>query len=425
MTNLNFIRVVLLVSVSSAVSAAHVAINCIPLVKCPQLLHLVQTDRDSTETIKILRSSHCGYNGREPKVWCIQVYPACKTPNGKSGRCMDASKCEVLQDLIASEDDLSNVVKYMKNAKCKAASFDSGSEPVCCPPDSDIRINEKPKVLPDPEREECGHQLNSKVIGGKSTDLDEFPWAALIQYQWKSVYSTNCGGTLISRRYVVTAAHCVDRAAIRTVGNIANVILGEYDTRNETDCVHFHGRQWCADPRLVVPVQEIIIHPHWNQKPPATVDGDIALVRLAYDVRFTDYIQPICLPAASTLFQDGTQLFVTGWGQTETDDASFVKLKTLLPVANKAECVRKYKQDKRLSVGDGMICVGGEAGRDSCSGDSGGPLMYPSIKLGVPTWYLTGVVSFGPNQPCGIKGYPGLYTHVSKYVEWIQETVQT
>ncbi|KAK5649795.1 hypothetical protein RI129_000824 [Pyrocoelia pectoralis] len=414
MAHIGFWHIALIVTVTSTVSAAYVAINCIPLIKCPQLLRLVETDRDSLQTIKVLRNSHCGYNGREPKVWCIQVYPYCKTPNGKAGRCMDVAKCDVLQDLMANVDDLGKVQTYIQNAKCKGMRSENSKDPICCPPDNDIRLTERPKILPDPEKGECGHQLTSKVFGGKNTELDEFPWAALIQYKWKSVYSTNCGGSLISSKYVVTAAHCVDNAAVRSVGNVANVILGEYDTRNITDCVHSHEITSCADPRLVVPVQEVIIHPNWHKKPPATVN-----------VTFSDYIRPICLPPSSTVLRDGTQLMVTGWGQTETEDSSFVKLKTVLPVANKAECDRKYKNDKRLSVGDAMICVGGEEGRDSCSGDSGGPLMYVSQNDGEATWFLAGVVSFGPNQPCGVENYPGLYTYVPNYVDWIQATVQT
>lgn len=65
------------------------------------------------------------------------------------------------------------------------------------------------------------------------------------------------------------------------------------------------------------------------------------------------------------------------------------------------------------------MCAGGEEGKDSCRGDSGGPLMalFADENQDI-NWYCVGVVSFGPS-PCGMKGWPGVYTRVANYVEWI------
>lgn len=72
-----------------------------------------------------------------------------------------------------------------------------------------------------------------------------------------------------------------------------------------------------------------------------------------------------------------------------------------------------------MNLGQGQLCAGGEKGRDSCRGDSGGPLMTISAdKSGEINWYAAGVVSFGPS-PCGMENWPGVYTRVSKYVNWI------
>lgn len=106
------------------------------------------------------------------------------------------------------------------------------------------------------------------------------------------------------------------------------------------------------------------------------------------------------------------------------EDSSNIKLKTTVPVANKEKCAKKYYDDKRLVVGDGEFCVGGEEGADSCTGDSGGPLMMASTSNGPSIWFLAGIVSFGPNKPCGQKDYPALYTFIPRYVEWIRKTVK-
>lgn len=70
-----------------------------------------------------------------------------------------------------------------------------------------------------------------------------------------------------------------------------------------------------------------------------------------------------------------------------------------------------------------QICAGGEAGKDSCDGDSGGPLMT-EVNAYEPRFELVGVVSYGP-KVCGTAGVPGVYTHVYKYVDWIQQSVRT
>jgi secreted trypsin-like serine protease len=99
--------------------------------------------------------------------------------------------------------------------------------------------------------------------------------------------------------------------------------------------------------------------------------------------------------------------------------ASNVKLQVWLPVVSNEDCGRVY-QEKRRVIGDGQLCAGGVEGKDSCSGDSGGPLMSPGISSrdGRARYYLAGVVSYGPD-PCGKKGWPGVYTRVARYTDWI------
>jgi serine protease 7 len=68
-----------------------------------------------------------------------------------------------------------------------------------------------------------------------------------------------------------------------------------------------------------------------------------------------------------------------------------------------------------------QICAGGKLGKDSCNGDSGGPLM--AYDATTQLWNLVGVVSYGP-EPCGLEGWPGVYTRVTKYMDWIEKTIQ-
>lgn len=99
--------------------------------------------------------------------------------------------------------------------------------------------------------------------------------------------------------------------------------------------------------------------------------------------------------------------------------ASNVKLQVWLPVVSNEDCGRVYRE-KRLDIGDGQLCAGGVEGKDSCTGDSGGPLMSTGVspRDGRSRYYLAGVVSFGPD-PCGRKDWPGVYTRVARYTDWI------
>lgn len=101
-----------------------------------------------------------------------------------------------------------------------------------------------------------------------------------------------------------------------------------------------------------------------------------------------------------------------------------MKLKLQVPLVDSSKCANKYKPFG-IRLGKRQICAGGERNKDSCSGDSGGPLMVQAIsnRTGV-TWYMTGVVSVGPT-PCAANGIPGIYTKVYDYMDWILENIKS
>lgn len=72
-----------------------------------------------------------------------------------------------------------------------------------------------------------------------------------------------------------------------------------------------------------------------------------------------------------------------------------------------------------VAISENQLCAGGLKGYDSCRGDSGGPLMALDSSIRDNNYfYLAGVVSFGPS-PCGMEGWPGVYTRVDRYVDWV------
>ncbi|XP_011872054.1 PREDICTED: proclotting enzyme-like [Vollenhovia emeryi] len=238
----------------------------------------------------------------------------------------------------------------------------------------------------------CGTttKMRIRIAGGQPADPQEWPWMAALLRQGAIQY---CGGVLITDRHVLTAAHCVYRYKPRDI----TVRLGEYDftTSEETRTLDFA-------------VSEIRIHRDFKL---STYEHDIAIIKINRPTAFNSYIWPICLPPVQQSFENKNAV-VTGWGtQYYGGPASTVLLETEVPVWPQERCVRSFTQ----LIPNTTLCAGAyEGGRDACQGDSGGPLLH---QLANGRWVSIGIVSWGIR--CGEPGYPGIYTRVSSYLDWI------
>lgn len=94
-----------------------------------------------------------------------------------------------------------------------------------------------------------------------------------------------------------------------------------------------------------------------------------------------------------------------------------MKLKVKVPLKSQSECTRILNTNRRITPN--QLCAGGEEGKDSCEGDSGGPLMrtYEDLADNTIQWYQEGVVSWGVQ--CGRAHLPAVYTRVARYMNWI------
>ncbi|XP_042859162.1 serine proteinase stubble-like isoform X2 [Penaeus japonicus] len=262
------------------------------------------------------------------------------------------------------------------------------------------------KNLSDAHHEEvCGTPVYraARIVGGNRASFGEWPWQASIRLWRGRTYMHVCGGTLLTARWVVTAAHCTYRKP-----NQVTVVLGEYDLETTDEPYAFVNRG----------VTTIIQNPLFN---PVSFEYDIALLRLRDPVVFQPNILPVCLPRKEDFVVGGTGV-ATGWGRLYSKGPlPSVLQKVELPIVSNAKCTAMfleagYKED----IPDIFLCAGYEEGKeDTCEGDSGGPL----VVLREGAWTLAGISSWG--KSCAKPNQPGVYTRVSKYRDFIDRFINS
>merc|ERR1711872_912470 len=181
-----------------------------------------------------------------------------------------------------------------------------------------------------------------------------------------------------------------------------------WDTQNQTEPRAHQDRA----------VQTLDIHPDFNDR---NLANDWALLYTTEPFELQEHIDTVCLPEPEEQF-DGQNCFATGWGKDQFGAAGEyqVVLKEIdLPVVGHQQCqdsLRRTRLGRRFLLDDSFICAGGIAGKDTCKGDGGSPLVCQS--KGDPFTYVqAGTVAWGIG--CGEDGTPGVYASVSKALCWI------
>ncbi|OXA64161.1 Trypsin-1 [Folsomia candida] len=234
----------------------------------------------------------------------------------------------------------------------------------------------------------------SRIVGGEEAIPHEFPW--LIRIQRKTSQSLVCGGTIIDRNLILTAAHCIGNA--KDDANKYEVLGGAHDMNA------------MEDTRQVRSITRINCHKEFNID---TFQNDICILVLASDLTWTRSVGPIKLANTSSVIPNsGT---TAGFGVTVEGSSATSNLlqKVTVPIVSNERCFLLYKE--HVEITNEMMCAG-ISGKDSCQGDSGGGLMCKSQNQET---ILCGIVSFGAG--CGHEDFPGVYSRVSSYEAWISE----
>nr|XP_021188216.2 serine protease persephone [Helicoverpa armigera] len=317
------------------------------------------------------------------------------------GKCTTVSDCEAARIAIKNK-------QFHLFKRCGFSGFD---EVVCCPVTTNKFVGDETRMKAERIADrECQKIIQSSIppldlhiLGGEAASLGEFPHMVALGYDRGDGYEFDCGGSVLSQRYVLSAAHCVD-----TLDRIQPTVI-------RGGVIEIGGKQF--NPETDDRIAEIILNPRYTRREKY---HDLALLRLERPLQFTSNLNAVCLETNDR--DPTTPLTITGWGKTSNtrDTRSNVLLKANVTTVSRSQCGESYTNWRKLpdGISPDQMCAGDPQGiRDTCQGDSGGPLQSTTAD-GLNR--LVGVTSFG--RGCG-SPVPGVYTRVSRYLDWIESVV--
>jgi secreted trypsin-like serine protease len=236
-----------------------------------------------------------------------------------------------------------------------------------------------------------------KVIGGSPVSNGEFRYVAALLDKRSGggpLGQHFCGGTLIDRDSVLTAAHCFTPNDVRNPGRF-RVLLGRAQLND--------GRRG-----VFRDVKRIFRHPGFN-----IPNRDAAVLKLSRPVKGIPKLKLAPVSSGNRLERPGSLATVAGWGFTSNNQTSPSRMQQLrVPTVRDGYARSEWSQRGVNYVPKNMVASGFFAGKNSCQGDSGGPLIRIDKQNGKKVHFQIGIVSFGP-VPCAQQGVPAVYAEVN------------
>ncbi|XP_050316816.1 trypsin alpha-3-like [Bactrocera neohumeralis] len=240
---------------------------------------------------------------------------------------------------------------------------------------------------PDGTRLNVNEKVEPRIINGQVVTIEQYPYLVAVQI-WGSF---QCGGSIISRRVVLTAAHCLER---EKQPHKYSIIYGETDIQGATS--------------NVIQVESFKMHPDYSN---INMDYDVGLLFLAESIPFGKSAQ--CIKLAVNRPRLGSRASIVGWGETQAGVRGRLHAVYVYTIM-RLRCLLLYKNKWRITPR--MLCAGvPQGGKDACQGDSGGPLVVGGEQVGICS------NGFG----CGLRKYPGVYSNIAVLRNWIQSHVNT
>ncbi|KAI0218615.1 Cubilin [Lamellibrachia satsuma] len=218
------------------------------------------------------------------------------------------------------------------------------------------------------------------IVDGTEAKGYSWPWQISLFLQG---YGHICGGSILNKRWILTAAHCVEDEKTSQL----RVVVGE------------HNRYKFEGTEMVLEVERFFIYPRYFTR---GFNNDIALIRLKGSLEYRREVAPVCLP--DTDISPGTVCVTTGWGHTAGTGDNKVLRQVIAPIIATETCNGTGWWSKRIT--DEM-------------GDSGGPLVCRSVN---GQWTLHGITSWS-SRNCKLRSLPSVYVRVRKFASWINQTI--
>ncbi|XP_013147107.1 PREDICTED: chymotrypsin-like elastase family member 2A [Papilio polytes] len=254
------------------------------------------------------------------------------------------------------------------------------------------------------------------IVNGVDTKPGDWPWHAAIFRFEKRIFTYICGGTLLSKSWVLTAAHCVTIRGIPVLPEILNVILGKYN---------LIGGDVATQEKEVY---QILVHEDFTYR---SLASDLALLKLKVEATFDDYVQPACVwhEKISERISSDVTGSVVGWGIDESENLSTKLRQATMPIVSEAKCIKRNPLFYSKVLDDRKFCAGLQNGTSACNGDSGGGFhVFIPDKDDEATgaWYIRGIVSLSAARRevalCDPHQYV-VFTDISKYEQWVNKYV--
>ncbi|KAM7343857.1 venom serine protease [Cochliomyia hominivorax] len=255
------------------------------------------------------------------------------------------------------------------------------------------------QLYAQPQPCDCGWSVNTKIVNGKETAVNEFP--SMVALRDKTTNQPSfCAGAIISHRHILTAAHCT---RIQPNPNSLEALVGRHNLNLASDTKY----------SAAYAISQIIEHPEYTEHP---VNNDIAILITILPIEWSKGVGPICLPPATSVSNTFAYNYVDviGWGTTSFAGPTSPTLqKVNLMVTDNNSCSKAYEEITTIYAS--QICTTDTTGtnKDSCQFDSGGPVILTHYRQ-----FILGVISLG--QGCGQGGYAvGVNTRVTSFLKWI------
>ncbi|XP_032457056.1 chymotrypsin-2-like [Nasonia vitripennis] len=222
-----------------------------------------------------------------------------------------------------------------------------------------------------------------RIVGGHDAPEGKFPY----QVSLRSYGRHFCGGSIINKRWILTAAHCLQYQS----PSVIQVYVG--------------ANKLNGDKPQVYQAEYLTYHEQFSMN---RLANDIGLVRVAKEIEFNEKVQPIALTSVDVSKVD-TPVVLSGWGRIKFGGAAPNNLQEIdLKIVSQETCSQNWSPTYPIS--ESHICTLTKVGEGACHGDSGGPLVADKVQVGI--------VSFG--RPCA-KGEPDVFTRVYTFLDWIQQ----